>query len=368
MLIRVSREQLLPAVAIISGVVERKQTLPILGNFLIKVLDKRMLLIATDLEVEIRTVSVVEECNDTTGWGFTLPAKKFSDICRALPEGADLEIWVEEEKVIIRSERSRFTLAILPAEDYPSLDMATAELSFEIEEAIFKHLLERTAFSMAQQDVRYYLNGMLLELTPKRIRCVATDGHRLAMCEVGVEVGQDERQILLPRKAVLELVRLLGYSERTVSVEVSVGFCRFQIGATVFTTKLIDGKFPDYERVIPKNLDKMVLVGREDLKHGLTRVSILSNEKYKGIRLTFGVGMLHLQAHNPEQEDAQEDIEVEYQGNDVTIGFNVGYLGEILGAMDCEKVAIDFLDGGSSAVVRDLEDNSRLYVVMPMRL
>jgi len=367
MLIRADREHLLPALATIGGVVERRQTLPILGNFLFKVADRSMLLIATDLEIEIRTVSTVENGNNRGA--FTLPAKKFSDICKALPEGSELEISIEEDRVLIRSERTRFTLGILPAMDYPSIEMIAAEITFEIGEAVLKQLFERTAFSMAQQDVRYYLNGMLLELSPKRIRCVATDGHRLAMCEVAIEVGQDNRQILLPRKAVLELLRLLSYSERVVGVEASVGFCRFRLGdETVFTTKLIDGRFPDYDRVIPKNLNKMALVCREDLKNGLARASILSGDKYKGIRLTFGVGVLNLQAHNPEQDEAQEEIEIEYHDDEIAIGFNLGYLWEILGIMNCENVSINFIDGESSAVIRDPDDSTRLYVVMPMRL
>jgi DNA polymerase III subunit beta len=279
-----------------------------------------------------------------------------------------LAIQIEDGKALIRSGRSRFTLGILPAEDYPSLEMATTLLSFEVEESILKRLLERVAFSMAVQDVRYYLNGALLELTKTKMRCVATDGHRLALCEAAVEAGQDDKQILLPRKAVSELIKLLSYSDQKIGVDVGAGFCRFRIGETALTTKLIDGKFPDYERVIPRNLDRVALIDRAIMRHALARVSILSNETYKGVRLTFGPGTLHLQANSPDQENAEEEIEVDYDGDEVMIGFNSGYLMDILNVMDCETVAIDFLDANSSAAMRDPNDNTRSYVVMPMRL
>lgn len=366
MFIKITREKILPVLATINGVVERRQTLPILGNVLIKIKKNNIFLIATDLEVEVRAVSQLMDSSD--GGEVTLPAKKFYDICKALPEGAEMEIRIEKERALIRSGHSQFTLGVLPAEDYPSLEMENVEFCFKIHEALLKRLLENTAFSMAQQDVRYYLNGVLLELSAKKIRCVATDGHRLALCEAKLEIGQDEMQVLLPRKAVLELIRLLNYSDHMVSIDIGPTFCRFNINETVFITKLIEGKFPDYDRVIPRNLKKSALLNSKNLKSALVRASILSSEKYKAIRMTFSERGLLLQSHSPEQEEAEEEMQIKYEGEDTTIGFNVAYLYEILGVIDGESIAIDFLDGNNSAMVRDVADNEKFYIIMPMKI
>jgi DNA polymerase-3 subunit beta len=366
MQILTNREHLLPAALMIGGVVERRQTLPILGNVLLQLKDSQLTMTATDLEVEIRTVTVVD--SDAEG-ELTLPAKKFIDICRALPEGADIRIQLDSDRAVIRSERSRFSLGVLPAADYPSIETVVPDFALEVTERLLKRLIDSAAFSMAQQDVRYYLNGMLLEFEEEMLRAVTTDGHRLAKSEMRRELGGGgHRNILLPRKAVLELSRLLGPSDSPVTVEIGSGFARFRVGKSIFTSKLIDGRFPDYERVIPKNLDKTAVIQREPLREALSRASILSGEKYKGIRMDFSSGLLKMQAHNPEQEEAEEEMGIDYAAEPLNIGFNVGYILDILNALGSKSVAVDLLDNNSSAVFRDPDSTGSIYVVMPMRL
>lgn len=366
--IQTSRDYLLPAVTLIGGVVERKQTLPILGNVLIKASNKTMELTATDLEVEVTTEAALTT-SDEEG-AFTLPARKFIDICRTLPDGSQIDIRLEGEKAVIKSERSRFTLGVLPAKDFPNMEISVPEKRFDLPEAVLKTLFDRTGFAMAQQDVRYYLNGLMIELGPDRIRTVATDGHRLALSEMALAFEQhtETRQLLLPRKAIMELGRLLSYTDNNIAMEVSSNIVRFRMGTTRFTAKLIDGRFPDYARVIPRSPDKKALVDRDMFRQALTRASILSSEKYKGIRLTFEDNLLLLQAHNPEQEEAEERLPVAYQDEKINIGFNVGYLLDVLGAIDSAQIAIELTDSNSSALISAPGDACNQYVVMPMRL
>ncbi|KOR32649.1 hypothetical protein TI05_05965 [Achromatium sp. WMS3] len=367
MTITVYREFLFPALLKVVGVVEKKQTLPILGNILFKIKDEKMLLIGTDSEIEIRTTTDIER-DDETEIAFTVSARKFHDISKALPENAQIHITIDDERIIIRSGRSRFSLGTLPAEDFPSLEITPADYSFTVEANFLKRLLKHTHFSMGYQDVRYCLNGLLLDLTSERLRCVATDGHRLALSE-GPITCEQERQILLPRKAVQELIRVLDNYEHEVTVETSLGFCRFKIGETIFTTKLIDGQFPNYQRVIPKNMENTATFARKPFKEAMLRSAILSPEKQNGIKLTFTPGELQMEATNTEQEDAFEELEIEYNGDEeVTIGFNVVYFIDVLNALDCENVVMEFENSSSSALLRDPDDNDRLYVVMPMRL
>jgi DNA polymerase-3 subunit beta len=363
---KVSRNVILPAVSTIGSIVEKRQTLPILSNMLVRVSESNLNLTATDLEVGINTEVNV----DTNSEGeFTLPARKFIDICKALPEGSVIDIEIDGDKAQIRSGRSKFILGILSAADYPAIEISNAEYSFDIKEKDLKNLIDKTSFSMAHQDVRYYLNGMLIELEKDKIKAISTDGHRLAMCEKTIEERTMEaRSFLLPRKAVMEISRLLEYTDTEVSVELSSNLARFKIENTIFTTKLIDGKFPDYERVIPRNCDKTAIIDKELFRNALIRASILSSEKYKGIRITVDDGLLKLQAHNPEQEEAEEELEIEYRNESMTIGFNVGYLLDILSTISTDTIAIDFADTSSSSIIRIPEDMEALYVVMPMRL
>lgn len=366
MKITTSRDDLLKPLLQVGGVVERRQTLPILANVLVSAKTNQLGLTATDLEVELRTHADVQSDGEAE---FTLPARKLIDICKALPEGADIELSIDGDKATLRSGRGRYTLGTLPAQDYPSIDPAAAADTLELPEKVLKHLIDKTHFAMAQQDVRYYLNGMLLEIKPGRIRTVATDGHRLAMCDMDFESETSvDIQVILPRKAVLELGRLLGDSDEPVKLEVSSSHIRLTTRSASFTSKLIDGRFPDYERVLPAGDTFTVVADKDLLRQSLARTAILSNEKYRGIRFRLSPGLLHLQAHNPEQDEAEEEVEVEYSGDEMTIGFNVGYLLDVLGTIDSDDVKIAVADANSSSLITGADAGNCRYVIMPMRL
>lgn len=360
------REVFLKPLQQVTGVVERRQTLPILGNVLINASKKDVKLTATDLEVELQTRA---DINVNEAGDCTLPARKLLDICRALPEGAEIVIAVTGDRAQIRSGNSRFTLATLPAGEFPVVDKIKSARTFQVAQKELRSLIEHTAFSMAQQDVRYYLNGLLLELSPGLLRAVATDGHRLALCEYAAAIEEDEsQQVIVPRKGVQELHRLLEEDDRPIQVEIGTNHIRITTGDLRFTSKLIDGRFPDYHRVIPKSVDKRLLVKRELLRQALTRTSILSNEKYRGIRLDISNNNLKIQAHNPDQEEAVEEIEATYPNDPLLIGFNVTYLLDVLSAIDTEEVEIMLSDANSSALIYKPGTTDCRYVVMPMRL
>jgi DNA polymerase-3 subunit beta len=362
----IKREDLLAPLQQVIGAVERRQTLPILGNILLKSTGGDLSLSATDLEIEM--IAKVDS-GDSDDFQTTIPARKLLDICKALPDGSQINFNIDENRVSLTSARSRFTLATLPATDFPSLDEIEVQQSFEIPQNQFKGLIEKTSFAMAQQDVRYYLNGILMEITASSIKLVATDGHRLALSELSLESGVGEdRQIIIPRKAVMELSRLLDSGDSPARCEMSQNHLRVETGSLVFTTKLIDGKFPEYQRVIPVDGNKIMQVQRETLKQSMSRIAILSNEKYRGIRLTLSTGNLSIQANNPDQEEAEEELQVDYDEADMEIGFNVTYLIDVLNVLGSDKVQIKLKDSNSSAIISDIEDESSLYVVMPMRL
>ncbi len=364
----IQREALLKPLQTIVGVVERRQTLPVLSNILVVVSNDRLSMTATDLEVEM--IARVPLDNAQPG-DTTIPARKIVDICRALPEGAVINITLdtEKERVTVQSGRSRFNLTTLPINDFPSVDEITSQFEFSLPQNILKHLIEKTSFAMAQQDVRYYLNGLLLEISSGVVRAVATDGHRLAMCTHDCDVKPvDTLQIIMPRKGVTELVKLLDDTNEPAQIQVSANHIKIQLNDFVFTSKLIDGRFPDYERVIPKNSDKHVVADKETLRQALVRTSILSNEKYRGIRIRLSDALLQAQANNPEMEEAEEDIEVDYSGEELEIGFNVSYLLDALGAVSDDTVSLDLGDSNSSCVVQPKGDSTCTYVIMPMRL
>jgi DNA polymerase-3 subunit beta len=361
-----TRDNLLKPLQQVGGVVERRQTLPILANVLINAANGKINITATDLEVEMKTSASIE-CEGEID--FTLPARKLLDICKSLPEDANIEFNVDNERTVIRSGRSRFTLGVLPANDYPSIEPSASSHRFSVTQKLLKRLIEKTQFAMALQDVRYYLNGLLLEIGNGMIRAVATDGHRLALSEAECALDQESGiQVILPRKAVLELARLLADTDDQIDIDVSSNHIRFTLGETSFTSKLIDGKFPDYQRVIPVNPDKEVLAKRDILKQALTRTSILSNEKYRGIRFQISSGLLQLLAHNPEQEEAEDEMEIDYQGDELVIGFNVGYLIEVLNVIESEDVRMSLSDSNSSCLIQNVDTDQSRYVIMPMRL
>ncbi|MEJ2308423.1 MAG: DNA polymerase III subunit beta [Gammaproteobacteria bacterium] len=366
MQIKTNRETLLEPLLQINGVVERRQTLPILANVLIKCETDQIALTATDLEVELQT-SMPAECSEE--YELTLPARKLLDICKALPPNADIVVDIDSDRAILKSGRGRYSLGMLAASEYPVIESIDTQSQFTVSEQQLKQLIDKTAFAMAQQDVRYYLNGLLLEITSDRLRAVATDGHRLALSDTRADLSEiEERKVILPRKAVLELGRLLSESDNEVLVSLSKNHARFQRGNTLFTSKLIDGRFPDYERVIPASGGSVLEAQRDELKAALQRASILSNEKYRGIRFTFGENALTLVANNPEQEEAEETVDVTYTGDAMSIGFNVGYVLDVLNVIETETVLLTVTDPNSSAIMTNKGQDDNRYVIMPMRL
>ena len=360
-----TREALLQPLQAVIGVVERRQTMPILANVLFAAKDGQVAVTATDLEVELVANGEVEV---KAAGEVTVPGRKLLDICRALPDGAEVAMSLSGEKLSIKSGRSRFSLMTLPAAEFPTVEDISAEQSVTVSQAKLAQLLDKTHFSMAQQDVRYYLNGLLLETGQKHLRAVATDGHRLALCEVELEQKDlPEQQVIVPRKGVLELQRLLGGAD-DLEMVLGSNHIRIQLEGIRFTSKLIDGRFPEYERVIPQDTSNQLSTDREAFRGALQRTAILSNEKYRGIRLIIKPGALLLQAHNPEQEEAEEEVEISYEGDDIEIGFNVNYLLDALGAIESDEVVLAVVDGNSSCLLREPGNDESKYVVMPMRL
>ncbi len=361
-----SRSTLLKPVQAVIGVVERRQTMPVLANLLLVVKAQQLSVTATDLEVEL--LARVELDKVDSGGEITVPGRKFLDICKALPEGAAVQVQLEGDRLIVKSGRSRFVLGTLPAADFPVVDEVEAVHKLDLGQAALLALLEKTHFAMAQQDVRYYLNGLMLETGRKMVRAVATDGHRLALSELSLgDQKAGAHQVIIPRKGVQELQRLLT-GDGDVALAIGRNHVRATIGDIRFTSKLIDGRFPDYERVIPKPQGNVLRAGREVLRQALQRAAILSNEKYRGVRLEVAEGTLRIQANNPDQEEARDELEVEYSGEALEIGFNVNYLLDALAAVGGEQVELGFVDANSSCLITAPGGADSRYVVMPMRL
>jgi len=364
--IKLKRDEFLKPLGKVAGVVEKRQSLPILSCILLKTGTNQLVMTGTDLEVEV--VSRMS-ANSGDGGEMAVPARKLLDICRALPADADISIKQEGEKAIVRSGKSRFTLTTMTAGDFPGVETSDWELETRIGQPVLKALLEKTMFCMANQDVRYYLNGLLIELSGDQIRAVATDGHRMAMSTAKLDnpVAKDW-QAIVPRKGVIEMTRFLEEGGETVTVRLGSNHVQFDMGDVVFTTKLIDGRFPDYSKVIPQTQPKKLLLERLSFRDALNRVAILSNEKYRGVRFSLSPGELKITAHNPDQEEAVEEIGIDYKGEELEIGFNVNYISEAAGVMTGDKVEITLNDPNSSCTMSQPEDRDTLYVVMPMRL
>ena len=365
---KIQRESILKPLNIVSGVVERRQTLPILSNILLTINDENILsMTTTDLEVELNSSIQLDDVKEPGE--ITIPARKLLDICRTLPEGAMVEMSLKGEKLTLKSGKSRFILSTLPVSDFPATEQLKNPLQISITQNNLKSVIARTQFAMAQQDVRYYLNGLLLEVSANKLRAVATDGHRLSLCdtEVSAEVS-DVQNVIVPRKGVIELHRLLADNDESVAISLGTNHIRVEFEDIVFTSKLVDGRFPDYARVLPQNVDKIVYSDRETLRQALTRASILSNEKYRGIRIQLKAGEIKAIANNPELEEAEEVIDVEYDGADLEIGFNVNYIIDALSAISSNEVQLGFSDSNSSCLVQPKGDDTCKYVVMPMRL
>ncbi|THB71871.1 MAG: DNA polymerase III subunit beta [Gammaproteobacteria bacterium] len=364
----ISKEPLFTSLSSVCGVIERRQTLPVLSNLLFTLTLEKLIITGTDLEVELVS-SVIEDLEVSEAGDTTLPARKLLDICKNLPDNAKITFSIKNDKATVTSGKSRFSLSTLPAEDFPSLEQISPDTKVNITKGDLKTLFDSTSFAMALQDVRYYLNGLLFEVSPSKIRTVATDGHRLAISDMDKSSGVTaEHQVIIPRKGVIELQRLLDDSDEGISLELSSNHIQVVIGSIRFTSKLIDGKFPDYERVIPVIGDRIVSIDKEILKKALTRAAILSNEKYRGVRFTLTENNLSIQAHNPEQEEAQEEIMINFNQAEFEVGFNVNYLLDAIGCVGEDVVELGFADANSSCLISGSEERNNRYVVMPMRL
>lgn len=363
----ISREALLKPLQLVGGVVERRQTLPVLSNVLLVLQGEELSLTGTDLEVEL--VGRVDVDVAHQGGEITVPARKLLDICKSLADDAVIEVSLADNKLTLRSGRSRFTLTTLPATEFPSVDEEPDTFSLTLSQAKLRELLDSTSFAMAQQDVRYYLNGMLFEVAADYLRVVATDGHRLAMETLAMDNSiSDVQQLILPRKGIMELTRLLVDEAGEISLTFGQNHIRATVPAFTFTSKLVDGKFPDYNRVLPKGGDKVLTGNCQELRQAFSRASILSNEKYHGVRIVLSNGELKILANNPEQEEAEEVVSVDYQGDSLEIGFNVSYLIDVLSTLNSTNAQITLSDPNSSALLEAEEGSDALYVVMPMRL
>lgn len=363
----IARDTFLNSLQLVAGVVERRQTLPVLSNALFVLEDGELAITGTDLEVEIVSKTQPETVEE--GGAITIPARKLFDIVRSLTEGSVIEISTDNERALVKSGRSRFTLSTLPASEFPNVEEGAQSCRFDIAQGQLKNLIDKVSFSMAQQDVRYYLNGMLFEVTAEHLRLVATDGHRLAMTtHSAADLSVEGMQSILPRKGVLELSRLLGDSDDAVSISLGTNHMCVSGDSYTFTSKLVDGKFPDYERVLPRNADKQLFAERDLLKQSFTRAAILSNEKYRGVRMQVENDLMRITANNPEQEQAEEEVAVNYEGESIEIGFNVSYMIEALNTLKQSQVQISLADPNSSALMQGKDEPSTLYVIMPMRL
>ena len=366
-LIKTHRDTLLAPLQSVSGIVERRHTLPILSNVLLEKHGDRLTLLATDIEIQITTSTVVA-ASEGDG-AVTVGARKLQEILRSLPETTEVSLVLEDKRLQVRAGKSKVSLQTLPADDFPRMTINEGETKeFQLTQKAFRQLLGKTQYSMAAQDVRYYLNGLMLLVDGKELRAVATDGHRLAYASVEIEADLPRQELILPRKTVLELNRLLSDNEEPLKITLAANQIRFAFGSVVLVSKLIDGKFPDYERVVPATLRNHMTVGRQALMQAMTRAAILTNEKFRGVRVVLGENSLKLIAANAEQEEAQDEIEVKYDGEAIDVGFNVGYLLDVLNNVHAEEVQWSFNDANSSALI-SLPGNDRFkYVVMPMRI
>ncbi len=373
-LIKAQRDALLKPLQTVTGIVERRHTLPILSNVLINKTGTQVSFCSTDIEMQIKTQS--EMGSGPEDLATTVAARKLLDILRALSDQQEISMSYANKKLVLAQGKSKFSLQTLAAEEFPTVTVADDyPAKVELSQKALKHLLHLVHFAMAQQDIRYYLNGLLLVIDKESLRAVATDGHRLAYSAVksgdaGVNISNagDRQEVILPRKAVLELQRLLSESDDPVTIELAANQARFKFDQIELISKLIEGKFPDYQRVIPVGHSKLISLDREVLLGSLQRAAILTTDKFKGVRLTLSAGLLRVSSTNAEQEEASEDLEVDYSGDPVDIGFNVQYLLDVLSNLKNKTVEIALQDPNASALITTPEDPEFKYVVMPMRI
>jgi len=366
-MIKAKRDELLAPLAAVSGIIERRHTLPILSNVLIDGSAEALSFLATDIEIQISARSALGGSRDARA--LTVGARKLLDILRALPEEAEVSLQPQDKRLLVKAGRSRFSLQTLPAEDFPRLAKATGDVArFVLPQKALRHLLGLVQYAMAQQDIRYYLNGLLMVVEGGELKVVATDGHRLAFATLSLGANLPRQEAIVPRKTVVELTKLLADSDDEVRIELSGTQAAFSFGAIELVSKLIDGKFPDYTRVIPTQHKNRLQIERESLRQALQRAAILSNEKFRGVRWVLTDGSLKIVSSNADQEEAQEELEVQYAGEALDIGFNVNYLLDVLNNVPGSELECAFGDSSSSALISYASEKGFKYVVMPMRI
>ena len=366
-LAKAKRDELLAPLSAVSGIIERRHTLPILSNVLIERSGDALGFLATDIEIQIAARSAVPASGETRS--VTVGARKLLDILRALPDGAEVTLQQQDKRLQVKAGKSRFALQTLAAEDFPRLAKPAGESAkFKLEQKALRRLLSLVQYAMAQQDIRYYLNGLLMVVEEGSLKLVATDGHRLAYAAMKLGGSLPRQEVIVPRKTVLELTKLLAESDDPVNVELSATQAAFSFGSIELVSKLIDGKFPDYTRVIPTGHKNKLQAEREPLRQALQRAAILSNEKFRGVRWVIGEGSLKIVSSNAEQEEANEELEVKYSGDALDIGFNVNYLLDVLNNVAGDDIECAFGDSASSALISYGSEKDFKYVVMPMRI
>jgi DNA polymerase-3 subunit beta len=366
-MIKARRDDILTPLAAVSGIIERRHTLPILSNVLIEQSDQNLSFLATDIEIQITARTPLKASGEARS--VTVGARKLLDILRALPDGADLSLQPQDKRLQVKAGKSRFTLQTLPAEDFPRLAKPSGEAAkFTLGQKALRRLLGLVQYAMAQQDIRYYLNGLLLVVEEGQLKLVATDGHRLAYAATELAGKLPRQEVIVPRKTVLELSKLLADSDDPVDIEISATQAAFRFGSIELVSKLIDGKFPDYTRVIPTGHKNKLTASREALRQALQRAAILSNEKFRGVRWVLTDGSLKIVAANAEQEEAHEEVEIKYSGDALDIGFNVNYLLDVLNNVGGNDIECAFGDASSSALISYPSEKDFRYVVMPMRI
>jgi DNA polymerase-3 subunit beta len=360
------KSQIVDSLQNAAAVAERRQTIPILANLRLKIVEGKLEVTATDLEIQIKTYSdliEIQEEGETT-----VSARKMSELCRSLPEGENVNFSLSNGKLTVSSSNFHADFATISSDDFPEIEISEDQVPVSLESNVLKRILSKTSFSMASQDVRYYLNGMLLEINGNKINGVATDGHRLAYSSAATSNSEADMRNILPRKAVLELAKLLSAGDDTINLLIGPSYVVIRTDNLSFSSKLIDGKYPDYDKVFPTGEPLPLEISKEVLQSALSRASVLSNEKYRGVRFQLSENKLKLTANNPEQESAEEELDVVYQGSELEVGFNIGYLLDVLNSIETEKVKFEFYGEDSSCIIKESNSEDDVYVIMPMRL
>ena len=361
----ITKEEVVKSINLTLGVVEKRQTLPILSNVLFEVDESSLKLTATDLESEISTTSTIS--NFKSGGKTTAPARKLSDLCRLMPDLAEIHFFLDGDNLKIETESGKYNLSTLPSEDFPVFETEDTQSQINISSQNLKNLITKTSFAMGNQDWRHYLNGLYMMIDDKVITTVATDAHRLAMATSSLnEASSESTSGIVPRKSINEIGKLVGDESENVVIQLGQTSIAANVSGTTFVSKLIEGKFPDYEQVIPSGESSLLVIDRKNFSESLSRVSVLSSEKYKGVRIITKKDSLNISANNPEKEQGEENLSCEYQGEEIDIAFNVNYLQEILSTIDSEKIEINFFGSEKSCLITDPNSENLKYVVMPL--